>query len=117
MTASEVVKLLETFQFDSTTEAMLQCAVQKTLTAEGIPYEREKILSPRDRIEFYLSGPKVGIECKIDSSANTVMRQLLRYTESPLIESLILLTSRTKHRVIPNVLGGKRIYVLLTRAF
>jgi hypothetical protein len=115
MNVVEVLRLLEGFSFASNTEAILQQGVEQVL--EGVPYDREKVLSPRDRIEFYLPGPKVGIECKIDGSANTVMRQLLRYTESPLIDCLILVTSRTKHKVIPSILGGKKVYVLLTRAF
>lgn len=117
MTASEAANLLSEFGFSASSEAVLHHAVRELLDTHGIEAKPEHALSARDRIDFYLPDGRTGIECKIDGSATAVMRQLLRYAESDQIEGLVLVTSRTKHRNMPPTLGGKPVYVVLTRAF
>jgi len=117
VTPASIAHLLSQFQYATNTETVLQRAVQEVLQGASIPFDRERILSPRDRIEFFLPGEGIGIECKVDGSVNHVIGQLLRYTESDLIQGLVLVTSRNKHRTIPATLGGKPVYVVLTRAF
>ncbi len=117
MTLDETANLLRQYSFAAASEATLHHAVHGVFLAGGIPVEPERILSARDRIDFYLPDSQLGIECKIDGSPSEVMRQLLRYTESPEIAGLILVTSRTKHRSIPPTLGGKPVRVVLTRLF
>ena len=109
--------MLSRFGFSAATESVLHDAVQEVFQSENVEVVPERILSARDRIDFYVPDGRVGVECKIDGSATEVMRQLLRYTESPEISGIVLLTSRTKHRNIPATLGGKPVRVVLTRAF
>lgn len=115
--ATAVAEFLSQYAFACSSEAVLQLAVQEALKAGGVPAERERPLSSRDRIDLYLPDDRIGIECKIDGSLAAVIGQLLRYAESPAIEALILVTSRSRHRAIPVELGGKPVFVVLTRAF
>ena len=117
MDNSDIIDALRHYSYAFTTEATLHEGVAMVLTEHEIPYEREKQLSARGRIEFYLPGTKLGIECKIDGSETAVMRQLLRYTESDLIDELVLLTTRNKHRRIPAELGGKPVHLVYVGAF
>jgi len=110
-------ELLRGYRYTAHNEAALQAGVERVLQEQGIGFEREKSLSPRDRIEFYLPEARVGIECKIDGSQIAVMRQLLRYAESDRIEELILLTSRNKHRSVPETLHGKPVHIVYVGGF
>lgn len=116
MAIDKVTDWLSQYEFGAASEEILHRAVHEALTVGGFESRPEFVLSPRDRIDFYLPASRIGIECKIDGSATEIMRQLLRYAESPQIGALILVTSRNKHRV-PPVLGSKPVRVVLTRAF
>lgn len=87
------------------------------MAISGVLAQRERRLSDTDRIDFYVPAARTGIECKTDGSPNTVMRQLLRYTESELIDGLVLVTTRQKHRIIHSQLGGKPVHIVMARAF
>jgi hypothetical protein len=113
----DIVHLLAQYHFAAASEAELHQAVAQALRESAVPFEPEWPLSARDRIDFYCRESLLGIECKIDGSPSQVMRQLLRYAESGAIQALVLVTTRNKHRAIPQTLGGKPVYVVLTRAF
>lgn len=117
MKVLDVAEMLMQYAFASSSEAVLQQAVQEALAAAGFSTEREWSLSARDRVDFYLTEDRIGVECKIAGSPAVVMEQLLRYTESDAIDAMILVTSRSRHRTIPGTLGGKPVFVVLTRAF
>lgn len=109
--------LLRGYRYTAYNEAALQAGVERVLQEQGIGFEREKSLSSRDRIEFYLPEARVGVECKIDGSPIAVIRQLLRYAESDLIEELILLTTRNKHRSMPETLHSKPLHLVYVGGF
>lgn len=115
MGIDDVAGLLAQYSFCASSEAELQVAVEEALAT--VAFERECFLSPESRIEFFVPEAKVGVECKIDGSTTAVMRQLLRYAESPKIDGLVLLTTRNKHKSVPPALNGKAIRVILARAF
>lgn len=117
MTADQMATMLSQFTFATSSEDILHGAVQEFFRSHEIQAQPEHALSARDRIDFYVTEGKIGVECKIDGSANEVTRQLLRYAESANIDGLILVTSRNKHRKIPPTLGGKPVRIVLTRAF
>lgn len=90
----------------SSTELAFQDDVAEALKLGGLSYRREFVLSPRDRVDFLCDG--VGLELKIGGSSADVLRQLSRYTTSPKVDGLLLVTSRILHtRGLPDMLGGK----------
>lgn len=117
MNPLELANRMSEYGFAAATESVLHDAVQEFFRQNAIEFVPEHSLSARERIDFYVPDGKIGVECKVDGSTTEVMRQLLRYTESPAIDGLTLVTSRNKHRGIPPTLGGKPVVVVLTRAF
>ncbi|MBW8025305.1 hypothetical protein EOG37_01245 [Clavibacter michiganensis subsp. michiganensis] len=82
----------------------LQEAIHDLLTAHGIESAREVRLSDgKSRIDL-LAG-SVGIEVKIDGSHASVLRQLTRYAACAELTDLILVTTRSKHHVLPATIG------------
>ncbi len=79
-----------------TTERKMQQAVEDLLRDHKAAYSRESKIGVRDRIDFLCD--RVGIETKIAGSYVEVACQLLRYAESPEIDSIILITNRATHR-------------------
>jgi hypothetical protein len=92
------------------TELAMQADVAAVLTAAGVSFLAEHRLDSRSRIDF-LAG-EIGIECKIDGSPATVLRQCRRYMEFAEISGLILLTSKPRHRWSIEDLGGKPFSVI-----
>jgi hypothetical protein len=74
---------------------------------EPLGFVREFALSKSDRIDFYHPENRLGVEVKVKSSLQTVLRQLGRYVLSPQIDGLVLATTQAKHLDLPEVLGGK----------
>ncbi|HMJ83794.1 MAG TPA: hypothetical protein VK504_11535 [Vicinamibacterales bacterium] len=91
-------RLLNLASFRYSNEAELQAGVAEVLTASGFGFDpisdREVILSPTDRIDFLIG--TVGVEVKIGGSPAEIFRQLMRYAESPRIESLIVVTNKVR---------------------
>lgn len=103
---NRIVLALERHEIVPSNEAELQEAVASLLAREcEVEVSREVELSARDRID--LMAGDVGIECKVDGTQQEVLRQLLRYAESPRVKSLVLVTTRRKHRTAQRTLGGK----------
>ena len=61
-----------------------------------LEYRKEQPLTARDRIDFTVGS--TGIEVKTRGSTNALARQLRRYTQSPAIDDLIVITTRREHR-------------------
>jgi len=112
-TVRDVLKTLRSHAFYTGNEKLLQDAIGQILDA---PFEREYQLGPGERIDFYLPGPKLGIEVKVDGSATVVMRQLQRYLGYSKVQEIILLTTRSKHLGVERVLCGKKVHVIFTGA-
>lgn len=103
---------LRRYAFTFASEAELQASISAALSAEGIPFEREVILSPGDRIDFLLSGG-VGLEIKAAGAISLVASQLIRYAASDRVSALILVTTRQVHRCLPPTLHDKPLQVLV----
>jgi hypothetical protein len=110
MTAIEIARLIKGSVFRFANEIALQDGIEALLKGKGIEYGREVSLSARDRVDF-MHGD-IGIEVKIDSPTNSVQRQLWRYAQSDKVKSLILVTSRAKHKQIPDMLLDKPVIVV-----
>jgi hypothetical protein len=108
--ADEISSLISRKVFRFSDERGLQDGIETFLKSKSIPYEREFVLSPQNRIDFLLGD--IGLEVKVDSSPNTVQRQLWRYAEDPRIKTLILVTTRSPHKSIARTLLGKPVLVV-----
>lgn len=110
-------RLLRERSFTFSTEKELQDAIAATLDEMKIAYIREYHLSRLDIIDFYLWCSGIGIEVKIKGNGDAVVRQLMRYAECDQIKSLILVSSRLKHWVPPQLCGKPVEKVAVMRTF
>ncbi len=93
-------------------ESPLQYEVSHVLTAMGHEHRREYRLNSRSRIDFFLPEHRIGIEVKVAGKFGEVMRQIQRYNECEQIKGVILLTSRSRHTGIPEMLADKPVRVV-----
>lgn len=106
--AIAVVRLLQRHRFDLSAEKKLQADVESALTATGIVFEREKVLSPRDIPDFLVAGGVV-IECKMRGARKMdVWKQLCRYAEHDSVTALILAANFTMG--LPAEIEGKPLF-------
>lgn len=111
MSAKRVHGVLTSTRLTYHDEESLQAAIHDALEQNGLPAVREvKLPGSLGRIDLMCGA--VGIEVKIDGQVNAVTRQLMRYSHAPEIEELILVTTRAKHRDVPEQLNGKPVYLV-----
>jgi hypothetical protein len=108
-TSGDVLNALRGYRFRYANEEQLQQGVETALRASGLPTQREVRLSARDRIDLLVG--RVGIEVKVASNWETVLRQLRRYARSDLLDEIVLVTDRVRHGRIPLELDGKPVHV------
>lgn len=107
---SDMIGLLKQWKVRFDTELALQDDVAVVLREGGYEYKREHQFNKSDRIDFLVG--RIGIECKIDFSANEVLRQLSRYATSSEVDELLLVTTKACHRRLDGqVIQGKMIRV------
>jgi len=114
-TLASLQALLGAQRYRHVNELELQDGLALVMRRAGLVFERELILSPKNRIDFLIDG--IGIEVKVDGGLSAVARQLQRYMAEPRITSLLLVTARSqlKHG-LPSVLGGKPLACLVLRS-
>lgn len=107
-------------RYKVTNEEELQAAIAGELLARRVSFDREWILSRRDRIDFLIgrgAGAGIGVEVKVAGTATECLAQLLRYSTAPEIQYLILATTRRSiGRMIPDRLNGIPVDVVYLRA-
>lgn len=84
----------------------MQDDVDQVLSAAGVTFTREARLDARDRPDF-LTTSGLAIELKVAGGRSAVVRQLLRYAEHEEVTGILLVTSRSRHLGLPDLLGGK----------
>lgn len=92
-------------------EADLHLAIAQVLTSAGVRFEREVVLSRKDRIDF-LADPDVGIEAKIDGSRSSLLRQIDRYAALDRIGAIVVVTNRARLLDMPTTLRGKPVHAI-----
>lgn len=107
-TINQVHQILSRHRFDVSTETVLQEQIAAAFTAAGIEFQREKVLSAQDRIDFMVG--TLGIEVKIKGSPSAIYRQCNRYCALPEISELLLVTGRAMG--LPGEIEGKPCYLL-----
>lgn len=112
-----VAGVLKQYRFKYASEKDLQRGIEEVLVKHGVPYQREVALGPGSYLDF-LVGDGVGIEVKVDGSNSNVFRQLHRYAEFPQVKSLILYTTRTRHKAgLPPTMRDKPVRAIVLSAF
>jgi hypothetical protein len=106
----EIATVLGQYRFSFTCEDDLQIAIAAALTASSIPFQREYVLGPADRLDFLIG--TTAIEVKIKGSLNDLTRQVHRYLQHPKINSVVVVTTRSGHRSLPREMNGKSVFVL-----
>lgn len=94
-----------------TTELAMQDALEAWLKDAGLPYAREAILGPQDRIDFLVDG-RIGIEAKTRCARRRIFRQLERYAENHPLDGLILITGT--YLGLPPEVNGVPLYMVST---
>ena len=106
--AREIVEALHRFRFSATNEQELQRALWQVF-ARYPDSRREVILDARNRIDFLVG--EVGIEVKVDGSLTDLVRQLIRYAKFEQITSIVVVSTRARHRDVPRHVGGKPVHL------
>jgi len=104
--AEALVVVLRAGRYRTSTEAALQDSIEQHLTSSGVEFEREKVLAPGERIDFFAGG--VGIEAKARANKRAVFRQLERYATNDAIDALILITGTAMG--LPATVKGKALF-------
>ncbi len=106
---ADVIRLVQRSRLDLSSEKHLQEGVAEVLQAAGIPYEREKRLSPKDIPDFLIAGGVV-VECKMRNKSKKmdIFRQLARYATYPEVTAIILASNVTMG--LPPELEGKPLF-------
>jgi len=108
----QIAALLKGHRYNVGVESDLKRAVLTVLTQSSIDCIPEFNLGPKfGRIDCYLPKLSLGIEMKIKDSPSQILRQLHRYSGSPAIEALLLLTTRPRLTAVPPAIGGKQLVV------
>lgn len=107
-TPVEIVRLLSRYRLDLSTEKHLQEGIEQAFKESGIPFEREKRLSPQDIPDFLVDGGIV-VECKMRKARKiATFRQLSRYAAYPEVTAIILASNLSMG--LPPVMDGKPVY-------
>ncbi len=109
MTALEISRLMRVNRFRLGHEALLQEDVEALFKREGVPFVREHILGPADRVDFFVDG-RIAVELKIRCPKRRVLRQLERYASHDVVEGLVLASVNAVG--IPPRLEGKPVFVV-----
>jgi hypothetical protein len=108
-TVDRILELCRTIRCQTATERELQDALEVLLRANFPSVTREAQLGPKDIVDFLVDD--VAVEVKVDGSPMAVTRQLQRYAQHERVQSLVLVTTRAKHRSVAGELQKKPVRV------
>lgn len=103
-----VWNLLRSARIPYSTEAEMQEAIESLLTQRGITFQREFVLSKKDRVDFMIGN--VAVECKIKGPAMSVYRQIQRYATYDCVQAIVLFTAF--HMDLPHFINDKMAIVI-----
>lgn len=108
-TGLTISALLRRNRFRLGHEDLLQQDVEALFRREGVPYQREFILGPADRVDFLVDG-RIAVELKIRARKRVIYGQLVRYAAHDIVESLVL--ASVTPMGIPPMANGKVVHVV-----
>jgi hypothetical protein len=98
------------YRIDLSTEAAAHRDIAFALLRSGTDFQHEHVLSPRDRVDFFVDG--IAIEVKTQGARRNVLRQLERYAEHDQVTGLILVTAKGWVQGGFTAIGGKPFAVV-----
>jgi hypothetical protein len=107
---NRIVAAIAEHRFRYADEDELQRGLAVALCGHGYLVEREVRLDARNRIDLFVE-ERVAIEVKIAGTPDSVMRQVTRYAADDRVKAIVLVTSRTRHRLPPEI-NGKPVRVV-----
>jgi hypothetical protein len=107
--AVAVVRLLQRYQLDLSTEKHLQAGIETAFVRDGVAFEREKRLSVKDIPDFLVDGDIV-VECKLHNNSRkmAIYQQLARYAEYNEVKAIILAWNGTMG--LPVEINGRPVF-------
>lgn len=111
MIFAPVIAALRPYRFIAHDERRLYEGLSEALTAAGIVFERERVLTlstgRTGRLDYYVPSTRLAIEVKVGGSPAAILRQIRAYAEHSDVDALLLVTSLAKLAQIPDTLAGK----------
>jgi hypothetical protein len=104
-----VTQVLRAYRARPQNELDIQLGLAAIFDEHGVVYQREVVLTQKDRIDFLVG--TLGIEIKLQGSRHQVFQQLTRYLAHERIGEVMLFTTKSQLRVMPTHHGQKRIHV------
>lgn len=108
MNIDHLATRLNAYRFRFVTEKDLQDGIEAMLTAEQIPFQRERAISAPDRPDFLVDG-NLAVEVKIKGSLAQLLRQASRYASHPEIAGIVVVGSPRWLATVPSVLCDKPV--------
>jgi len=112
VSALEIVDVLKRARCNLSSETRTQAELfehlKRELPAVADAFQREVRLSSKERVDIWING--IVIEVKLDGSAFSIYRQLVRYAEKPAVEAIILATNKTM--CLPDKIEGKPAFTV-----
>lgn len=108
---TDVADTVAAARFGYRNEDELQAGLAAALVAAGHDVIREVRLAARDRVDLLVD--RTAVEVKVAGTPERVLAQLARYAESDWVDDLVLVTTRARHRTLPDEVGGKPLRVVV----
>lgn len=89
----EVARQLRAVSIDSSSEAVLQAALETILAPLGFVSERH---TEAGRMDFHHPDASLCIEVKVAGTTNELRRQCLRYLQLPEVEQVLVITNQAR---------------------
>jgi hypothetical protein len=109
-TSAQIATLLNRHRFRYENEKELQAGIETLLRQHGIVFEREASLGEAGVIDFLVEGG-LGVEVKTKGALTAVTIQVHRYTRQEEVKSLLLVTTRARHRDLPDTMNDTPVRV------
>ena len=107
---SRIGEALARTRIDLSSEKAAQAAIAEMLAGAGLAAEREFILAPGERPDFFLPESGLAIEVKIRAPKMAIFRQLRRYAAHDRVRGLLLLSNTAMG--LPAEIDGKPACIL-----
>ena len=104
-----IATALSRYSFVAHDERTLYPSLEQCLTEAGLTYVRERVLTPKSRVDFYFPDTCIAMEVKVQGTPATVLRQLARYAEVAEVAALLLVTTVGKLSRVPDTIAGKPV--------
>lgn len=92
MRLRQIEGLLAAYAYRYANEVQLHDRLSQVLGEGGITYERERVLDPKNRADFWIDG--LVIEVKVDGTLTEALQQVGRYIELPEVVGVLLASTK-----------------------